>query len=478
MKVYLSYTRDLEEVADRFAAQLRARDFEPLMDKQHITPGFDWSTAARDLLRSADAFVFFIGRQPTPWVEREWSKVLEESWRRGTVPMVPVVLEGCNPPAFLLERRAIALSPAPENGAEVFDSIVAALSRGPMLKAASSAPAALGEKQRERLELLEKQAKQLQPDRAELQRQAQTLRTTLASQQMQDSPQVAETATQLADLMKSLKQPNEALEFQRIALNSLLAHGGESNPDVARVHSNLATSLEAVGQPSEALVHLERALKIYLDTVGADTVTVAMTEGRLASVLRGLGEDTAAKAHQRAGEKALKAASLKFLTGLPIVGPIIKAVVAQGSKKKHGRSQAPDGKQSASRSRVRKKAARKKAASKKAASKKAASKKAAKKKSAKKAGGTKTRGTKKASKAKVSKTKASKKKVGKKKASAAKAKMTRAKTPSRTPASKAGAKSSGTNVGRKKTASQKRPARKKQPALKAKTSAKRRGRPS
>lgn len=373
MNVYLSYTRDLGDLADRLTHDLRLLDLEPIIDKENITPAKDWSIATEKMLRSADAFVFLVGRESTPWVEREWSKVVEESWRRPDAPMVPVVLEGCTPPAFLHERQAISLRLSRGYRKQVVKSIVDALHQKTAKKAAPSVAKEQQAKQRERLEVLKKQAKELQPNPEDLRRQAQYLETLLTRQQKEGTPKVAETATQLADVMKSLNKPDQILHYQQLALKSLVEHTGESHSDVARIHTNLATSLESRERRSEALEHFEKALEIYKETMGPDTMAVAMTEMRLAGMLRKMGQANAAKAHERAGQKALKAASLSFFTGLPIIGPIIKHFAEQvGKREKKARKKSAAKKKKVARksTTVKKKSTKKKASLKKPASRK------------------------------------------------------------------------------------------------------------
>lgn len=402
MKVYISYTRDLERHAERLAQELPGYDLDPLMDKQSVRPGMNWNSAAQDMLRSADAFVVLVGTEPTSWLDREWSWIVEESWRRPATPIVPVVLEGCTPPAFLRERQAIPLRKGARLDRPRFlHSIAAALREETAEEPAPKIAKERRANQQQRLQTLEEQAKELQPTAEDLRHQARNLEALLAQQQEEDSPEVANTATRLADVMKSLNEPKRILQYQQLALDSLEKFEQEASADVARAHANLATTLQSLGEHSDALEHLQTASSLYREAVGPKTMAVAMSEMRLATALRDLGQAEAAEAHTQASQEALKAASWNFVTELPVIGPLIRRVAEK--ERRH-------------RKRPRKKVAAK---SKKGVTrKKVATTKAARKKSS-------TEARKAASAASSKKKKITRKKTSRKKQASRKKKTTR-----------------------------------------------------
>jgi len=103
VKFFLSYTTDTKPVADRLVAELPDQAMllrhEPAMA----------SDAFAATLRQADAFVFLIGEERGPWVEREWSQLIEESWSHPGKKLIPVLLGSAISPAFLLDRVPIRI---------------------------------------------------------------------------------------------------------------------------------------------------------------------------------------------------------------------------------------------------------------------------------------------------------------------------------------------------------------------------------
>lgn len=336
VKFFVSSTADTRDIATRLASELA--------DQVILAPNQPGTTskALAELLSQAEAFVFLIGENRGPWVEHEWSLLLEESWSHPAKKMIPVLSGNATLPAFLLNRVPIRINDPVSEWDGFVTNLRRALGGDPKTSERPGVSPELRKQRQERMKTLETQAVRLEPTDEALRAEAANLEARLSQQRDSNDPEAARTAARLADLMKSLKQPDQAIQYLNAALESYRNH--PEQPGLARVHSNMATLLLERNRLDEARAHLENAASLYRAVDGQDSLTFGLNELRLATLLDRTGDPAAARAHRKAGTDAIAQTSLHYLSKIPIVGSFIKFFSKSKGEPASATTDSPSGK--------------------------------------------------------------------------------------------------------------------------------------
>jgi hypothetical protein len=77
-----------------------------------LPAGGDWQKTLKQALDSFDAGVFVVdaASEQSPWLQREWSAAVEQSWSNPQKPMIPVLVGDVEAPPFLHNRQAIRVT--------------------------------------------------------------------------------------------------------------------------------------------------------------------------------------------------------------------------------------------------------------------------------------------------------------------------------------------------------------------------------
>lgn len=105
-QVFISHSRADEQVARALKSTLEKTGATVWLASDAITPGDRWADAISDRLQKASVVLLLIGRDPSEWVRDEWSQALRFATAQDK-QIIPVLLDGAEPPSFLGEQVAI-----------------------------------------------------------------------------------------------------------------------------------------------------------------------------------------------------------------------------------------------------------------------------------------------------------------------------------------------------------------------------------
>jgi hypothetical protein len=114
LNVFISYSRDDPDFADRLDASLQLGDFETTIDRRGMSGGEDWKARLGALIRDADTVVFVLSPSSAKSEICEWE--VDEAVRLGkrVIPVVACPLGDVKPPQQLADRDYIYLYPEPK----------------------------------------------------------------------------------------------------------------------------------------------------------------------------------------------------------------------------------------------------------------------------------------------------------------------------------------------------------------------------
>ena len=101
--VFLSYNSADHCVVEDIARKLRDEGLEPFLDRWALAPGIRWRSELEETLGSCKAIAIFVGQgQMGSWQQREVDVALDLQNRSPNLPVIPVLLPGCEPPLGFL----------------------------------------------------------------------------------------------------------------------------------------------------------------------------------------------------------------------------------------------------------------------------------------------------------------------------------------------------------------------------------------
>src|SRR6201987_4471921 len=103
--VFLSYNSADHDVEEDIARKLRDDGLEPFLDRWYLAPGARWRSKLEDTLSSCRAVAIFVGSgEMGSWQQREVDVALDLQNRSPNLPVIPVLLPGCEPPVGFLRQ--------------------------------------------------------------------------------------------------------------------------------------------------------------------------------------------------------------------------------------------------------------------------------------------------------------------------------------------------------------------------------------
>jgi hypothetical protein len=101
--IFLSYNSADHGVVENIARKLRDRSIKPFLDNWHLAPGLRWRSKLEDTLSACKAVAIFVGSgEMGSWQQREVEVALDLQSRSPNLPVIPVLLPGCEPPLGFL----------------------------------------------------------------------------------------------------------------------------------------------------------------------------------------------------------------------------------------------------------------------------------------------------------------------------------------------------------------------------------------
>ena len=105
MDVFLSYNSVDHSFVEEVARRLRDEGLDPFLDRWYLAPGMRWRSKLEQTLRSCKAIAIFVGPgEMGSWQQREVDAALDLQSRCPNLPVVPVLLPGCEPPLGFLRQ--------------------------------------------------------------------------------------------------------------------------------------------------------------------------------------------------------------------------------------------------------------------------------------------------------------------------------------------------------------------------------------
>src|SRR5580692_2856222 len=103
--LFLSYSSEDHDVVEPIARKLRDEGLEPFLDRWYLAPGARWRSKLEDTLSSCKAVAIFVGPgEMGSWQQREVDVALDLQRRNPKLPVIPVLLPGCEPPLGFLRQ--------------------------------------------------------------------------------------------------------------------------------------------------------------------------------------------------------------------------------------------------------------------------------------------------------------------------------------------------------------------------------------
>ena len=105
MDIFLSYNSADHGLVEDVARRLRDAGLEPFLDRWYLAPGARWRAKLEATLNACKAFAIFVGPgEMGSWQQREVDVALDLQSRSPNLPVIPVLLPGCEPPLGFLRQ--------------------------------------------------------------------------------------------------------------------------------------------------------------------------------------------------------------------------------------------------------------------------------------------------------------------------------------------------------------------------------------
>jgi len=116
--VFISYATDTRPLAEQLTQSLQEQGFHVWVDFQNLRPGQPWQIEIEQALERARSFLILVSpkSRASAWQENEWRAALVKVWSDSDKRLIPVVVGGNEPPAFLRNWVWLRVDPAAEPG--------------------------------------------------------------------------------------------------------------------------------------------------------------------------------------------------------------------------------------------------------------------------------------------------------------------------------------------------------------------------
>ena len=107
--VFISHSRASAKSAKKLAEALRKQGLSPWLADEQLSPGQELQATIRDAIQSSRAVILLVEpeREPSPRVHSEWSAALESAWAQPNKRLIPILIDGAQPPPFLRTRHGL-----------------------------------------------------------------------------------------------------------------------------------------------------------------------------------------------------------------------------------------------------------------------------------------------------------------------------------------------------------------------------------
>jgi TIR domain-containing protein len=105
MDIFLSYNSADHQVVEKIARRLRDESLEAFLDRWQLAPGLRWRPRLEEMLSACKAVAILVGPgEMGSWQQREVDVALDLQSRNPKLPVIPVLLPGCEPPLGFLRQ--------------------------------------------------------------------------------------------------------------------------------------------------------------------------------------------------------------------------------------------------------------------------------------------------------------------------------------------------------------------------------------
>jgi hypothetical protein len=105
MDIFISYNSADHSFVENIARKLCDEGLEPFLDRWYLAPGVRWRPKLEETLGSCKAVAIFVGPgEMGSWQQREVDVALDLQSRNPNLPVIPVLLPGCEPPLGFLRQ--------------------------------------------------------------------------------------------------------------------------------------------------------------------------------------------------------------------------------------------------------------------------------------------------------------------------------------------------------------------------------------
>src|SRR6516162_8987068 len=103
--LFLSYNSADHTLVEEIARKIRDQRLEPFLDRWYLVPGARWRARLEQILSSCKAVAIFVGPgEMGRWQQREVDVALDLQANCPSLPVIPVLLPGCEPPLGFLRQ--------------------------------------------------------------------------------------------------------------------------------------------------------------------------------------------------------------------------------------------------------------------------------------------------------------------------------------------------------------------------------------
>ena len=118
IQVFLSYSRDDKKIADRLGSDLSSHGIDIWIDDKNISLGESILSGIQEGLNSSDYLLLLLTPKAiaSQWVKTEWLTKFSKQVQSGSIQVIPLMMEDCELPLFLLDRKYADFRKSYEDG--------------------------------------------------------------------------------------------------------------------------------------------------------------------------------------------------------------------------------------------------------------------------------------------------------------------------------------------------------------------------
>src|SRR6266851_4408035 len=162
IKMFVSHSQADRPIAEKLIHELQKRGFDA-RSYEPVSTGESWQETIDGLLKSAEGVILLIGAKndPSAWQRREWSAALEAKWKDPNKPLIPVLLDDAQIPAFLSEYQALRLKRSKQEWTSAVNELINLLHHDSTRRRVTGSSNKDSARRKERLQYIERVAETL-----------------------------------------------------------------------------------------------------------------------------------------------------------------------------------------------------------------------------------------------------------------------------------------------------------------------------